>query len=109
MPKDIRIDTKYLAGAVSEKDLDGIFAEVKKAHECIQDKSGPGSEYLGWIDLPERITGELLSDIQKTADTLKETSDIIVVIGIGGSYLGAKALIDSIGDSPDRQYRGLSG
>lgn len=102
MPKNIRIDTKCLDGFVSDGDLDDILSEVKSAHGYLEDKNGPGSDYLGWQKLPEDTSPELIDDIQKTADSVKKISDVIVVIGIGGSYLGAKAAIDSIGVSPEK-------
>ena len=96
MGKAIKLDTKYLEGFVSESDLNDIFPEVEKAHLLLQDKTGPGNDFLGWLDLPVQVGEEVLSDIQECADKLSENSDVIIIIGIGGSYLGAKALMEML-------------
>lgn len=96
MKKNIRLDTEYLKGFVSGKDLDAIFSEVKRAHELLEKKSGPGKNFLGWMDLPEKATEGLLKAIEECAGKMKSNSDVIIVIGIGGSYLGARAAIEML-------------
>jgi glucose-6-phosphate isomerase len=74
--------------------------EVEKNSKALHAKTGKGSDFLGWVHLPTSITEKELSDIEKTAAKLKAKKiDIMVVIGIGGSYLGAKAVIDALSDS----------
>ncbi|MCK4852154.1 MAG: glucose-6-phosphate isomerase [Candidatus Omnitrophica bacterium] len=94
MEQDLRLDTGYLEGFVSENDLGSIFPEVKKAHALLTDRTGPGNDFLGWMDLPESTTADMLGDIEECADRMKRNSDIVIIIGIGGSYLGAKAAIE---------------
>ena len=65
--------------------------QIEKLHH----KTGPGNDFLGWVDLPSSITEEQVKDIETTATSLREKVNILVVIGIGGSYLGAKAVIDA--------------
>ncbi|MGB2598929.1 MAG: glucose-6-phosphate isomerase [Candidatus Omnitrophota bacterium] len=96
MSKDLVLDTKYMEGFVSDKDLDGIFPEVEKAHSFLAEKNGPGNDLLGWLDLPEEITKDLLKDIEETSRSFISNSDAVIVIGIGGSYLGAKAAIEAL-------------
>ncbi len=71
------------------------FPEVLKAVKKIEDASGEGCEYLGWLDLPTRYDNDEFRDIIKISDEIKEEADILLVIGIGGSYLGARCAIES--------------
>ena len=100
MGKDLKLDTKYLEGFVSSGDLKGIYGDLEKAHKLLMKKSGPGNDFLGWVDLPERMHNELIGDIERTADTLRQNSDVIIMIGIGGSYLGGRAVIEAL-SAPD--------
>jgi glucose-6-phosphate isomerase len=76
------------------------YADETKAHlEALYQKTGKGNDFLGWVKLPTSITFEELKDIQQTADRFKKDCEIVVVIGIGGSYLGAKAVIDALSDN----------
>ncbi|WP_391118232.1 glucose-6-phosphate isomerase [Psychrobacillus sp. L3] len=70
--------------------------KLKAIHHGIHTKSAEGAEYLGWVDWPSTINQELLEDIKKTAKHIRSTSDVLVVIGIGGSYLGSKAVIEAL-------------
>ena len=92
MEKRLKLDTQYLEGFVSSGDLEGIFPEVEKAHAFLAKRNGPGKEFLGWMDIPENIDEELVEDIEKTAADLNHISDAIIIIGIGGSYLGARSI-----------------
>ena len=102
MAENLKYDTTFLKGFVSEDDLGEIYPEVEKTHSLLLGKTGPGKEYLGWMDLPETISEELLDDIEKTANVLRTNSDAIVVIGIGGSYLGGKSAIETLAAKEDR-------
>ncbi len=83
------IDERYLS---QEKALDDA---IRKAHKMLKEKSGEGSEYTGWFDLPIRLDQDMLESIEETAKRLREL-DVLLVIGIGGSYLGAKAVIEGL-------------
>jgi len=81
-----------------------IFAQEAKAKECIaslHNGTGKGNDFLGWLHLPSSISEADMNDIQTTADKLRNKCEIVVVIGIGGSYLGAKAVIDAIAGTFD--------
>jgi len=77
---------------------DKLFMEehLKDAHDALIRKTGPGADFLGWADLPESYDIDEVSRIKKAAEKIKRDSDAFIVIGIGGSYLGAKAVIDAI-------------
>jgi len=96
MQKQLKLDTKYLKGFIEEKDLRGISSEIETAHMLLEKQKGPGKEFLGWMDLPEEIDEALLKNIEDTAAELNHNSDAIIIIGIGGSYLGARATIETL-------------
>jgi len=78
---------------------DKIFSyqnEILNHHKAILDKTGMGNDFLGWVDLPSNMSEEMLDSIEKTAATIRKKADIFVVIGIGGSYLGARAVIEAL-------------
>ena len=90
----IHVDISNIWGELSLSDLLSIEAELSAAHMTVTDRSGAGSEFLGWLDLPDRApTAEHLR-ILAAAHRIRETSDVLVVIGIGGSYLGPRAAIE---------------
>lgn len=95
----INIDKIY--GTVSAADVAALKGEMEQGNRMLQDGSGKGSDFLGWVNLPESITSEELKTIRKCADNLASLADVILVIGIGGSYLGAKAVIEALSNSFD--------
>ncbi|MBE6827461.1 MAG: glucose-6-phosphate isomerase [Ruminococcaceae bacterium] len=90
----VKLNTKYLNGFVSEEDFKAISDEVKNADRLLREKSGEGSDFLGWIDLPVNYDRDEFERIKKAAAKIKADSKVLVVIGIGGSYLGARAAIE---------------
>jgi len=99
--KIITLNIDKTSGFVSREQ---VFAQAQKAKECIaalHDKSGKGNDFLGWLDLPSSITDAEIKDIQATANHLRANCEVVVVVGIGGSYLGAKAVIDALSGSFD--------
>lgn len=92
----INIDKIY--GTVSAADVAALKGEMEQGNRMLQDGSGKGSDFLGWVNLPESITSEELKTIRKCADNLVSLADVILVIGIGGSYLGAKAVLEALSD-----------
>ena len=92
----INIDKIY--GTVSAADVAALKGEMEQGNRMLQDGSGKGSDFLGWVNLPESITSEELKTIRKCADNLASLADVILVIGIGGSYLGAKAVLEALSD-----------
>ena len=86
--------SKVLDKFVAPHEVENLQAQVTVADEMIRKGTGPGADFLGWRDLPENYDREEFDRILKAAEKIKEESDVLVVIGIGGSYLGAKAAID---------------
>lgn len=103
MTKAIQLDTKYLKDFVSEEDLAAIFPEVKNAHSLLVSKRGLGKDFLGWIDLPVNTSKDTLKEIEECAEQMKGCSDLIVIVGIGGSYLGARAAIEMLASDEGRE------
>ncbi len=92
----IKLDSRYLKGFVEGHELEAIAPQVKAAHEMLLDKSGLGNDFLGWIDLPENYDKEEFQRIKAAAEKIKKDSEVLIVIGIGGSYLGARAVIEAL-------------
>ena len=81
--------------------LTGRVDALTKAHEMLREGNGPGGDYTGWVKLPEDYDKEEFARILAAAERIRNQSEILVVIGIGGSYLGARAVIDLLGAAPD--------
>ncbi len=92
----VKCNGKYLKPFVKDEEVKIIFEQVKLAHNMLCDKNGPGNDFLGWLDLPVNYDKEEFARIQKAAKKIQSDSDILIVIGIGGSYLGARAVIEAI-------------
>lgn len=92
---DITKATHFLkAGAV-----EAYEPQVKAAQEALENGTCPGNDFLGWLHLPSSITTDFLDEVQAVANTLREKCEVVVVAGIGGSYLGARAVIEALGNS----------
>lgn len=89
-----KIIDKYLNGFVREDEYAGIEAQVKAAHTALHNGTGLGNDFIGWVDLPTNYDKEEFARIKKAAEKIKKDTDVFVVIGIGGSYLGARAAIE---------------
>lgn len=90
----LKLEDKYLDGFVSAHEYAGIEHSVKAAHQSLTERTGLGNDFLGWVNLPENYDKEEFSRIKAAAERIKKNSDIFIVIGIGGSYLGARAAIE---------------
>ena len=97
----VTLNAKYLEPFVHEGELQAILPQVEAAHRTIHEKSGPGNDFLGWLDLPVNYDREEFDRILKAAQKIRSHSQVLVVIGIGGSYLGARALQQSGGRAAD--------
>ncbi|RZI49308.1 glucose-6-phosphate isomerase [Lactococcus kimchii] len=95
----IKFDYSKLAPFVAENELDEIQWQIDGAAKLLHEGKGAGSDYIGWIDLPEDYDKEEFARIQKAAKKIQSDSEVLVVIGIGGSYLGARAAIDFLNNS----------
>ncbi|MDD2799663.1 MAG: glucose-6-phosphate isomerase [Bacteroidales bacterium] len=98
---NISLNISKAFGFVSEEKVAAYESQVKACNEMLHNGSGKGNDFLGWLNLPSSITDAELSDIEETAHSLRSRCEIVVVIGIGGSYLGAKAVIDAFSNSFD--------
>ena len=90
----IKVDISNIWGELSLPDLLAAEKEVFAAHMLLTDKNGPGNDFLGWLNLPVEAETEEIRRIRAAAKTIRENSDVFVVIGIGGSYLGPRAAIE---------------
>ncbi len=79
---------------ISQQEIDSMCDIVENAKDLLVSKSGAGNDFLGWIDLPIDYDKEEFDRIKKAAEKIKSDSDVLLVIGIGGSYLGARAAIE---------------
>lgn len=113
----LKLNTKYLKDFINPDELAGIKAQVESAAESLHNKTGLGNDFLGWVNLPTDYDKEEFARIKAAAEKIKSNSDILVVIGIGGSYLGARAAIELLKsplynnmkkDTPDIYYVGNS-
>ena len=92
----LKVDFKRLEGFVEEYELKYMDHLVKASHDMLYEKKGPGNDFLGWMDLPENYDKKEYDRILKASEKIKNDSDVLIVIGIGGSYLGAKAAIEML-------------
>ena len=90
----LKLNDKYMKDFVSASDLLGIADEVKAAHAKLLARNGEGNDFLGWIDLPKNYDKEEFARIKVAAEKIKKSCDVFIVIGIGGSYLGSRAVIE---------------
>lgn len=113
----LKLNTKYLKDFVNADEMTGIKAQIEAAAQSLHSKTGLGNDFLGWVDLPTAYDKDEFARIKAAAERIKANSDILIVIGIGGSYLGARAAIELLKsplynnmkkDTPDIYYVGNS-
>lgn len=92
----LKLNDKYVKNFIDDNDLKAISAEVEAAHRKINERNGEGADFLGWVDLPVNYDREEFERIKKAAAKIKADSKALVVIGIGGSYLGARAAVEFV-------------
>ncbi|MBE6531326.1 MAG: glucose-6-phosphate isomerase [Ruminococcaceae bacterium] len=113
----LKLNEKYIRPFVDEKELASIQSEISAAHKVLLDGSGEGNDFLGWVDLPKNYDKEEFARIKVAAEKIKKSCDVFVVIGIGGSYLGSRAVIEFLNsplyntlkkDTPDVYFAGCN-
>ncbi len=113
----VKLIDRYVGELVTPADIEQITPEVKKAAQVLESKTGEGNDFLGWLTLPTDYDKEEFARIKKAAAKIKSDSEVLIVIGIGGSYLGARAAIEFIKspnynvmkkDTPDIYFSGNS-
>ena len=92
----IKLNSKYIENMVTAADLESISAKAVESMHTLMDGTGEGNDKLGWVTLPTNYNKEEFDRIKKAADYIQHNADALVVIGIGGSYLGARAVIESL-------------
>jgi len=111
----LKLDIKKTSDFVSEKELEAFLPRLDAAHDTLVNGTGDGADFLGWLRLPENIDAEEYARIKKCAKKIREDSEVLVVVGIGGSYLGARAAIEFVKspiynnlkkDTPDIYFAG---
>lgn len=99
---NVQIDKIFApASALTPADIQALKPEIEQAHAWLHNGQGRGSDFLGWVNLPSSITSAQLDEIEAVAGTLRAEADLIIAVGIGGSYLGAKAVLEALGGSFD--------
>ena len=93
----ILLDVTHTESFLAPQSVDALAPRIAAAAADLAARRGPGSDFLGWLDLPANITPAELESCEKAAATARQDSDAVVVIGIGGSYLGARAVLDALG------------
>ena len=97
--KNITLDMTKASCFLAEGAVAAFEPKVKAAQEALENGTCPGNDFLGWLHLPSSITPDFLAEIQACADTLRQNCEVVVVAGIGGSYLGARAVIEALSNS----------
>ena len=113
----IKLNDKLIKNFIREEDYKAIGAEVSAAYRMVAERSGAGNDFLGWVDLPVNYDKEEFTRIKAAAERIKKSCDVFIAIGIGGSYLGARAAIEFVKsplynnlkkDTPDIYFAGNS-
>ena len=97
--ENIKLDITKAASFLAEGAVKAFEPQVKAAQEALENGTCPGNDFLGWLHLPSSITPAFLDEVQSVADTLRQKCEVVVVAGIGGSYLGARAVIEALGNT----------
>ena len=113
----VRLNDTYIKPFINESELSALNTEIAAAHKTLLDGTGEGNDFLGWIDLPTNYDKEEYARIKAAAAKIQKTCDVFVVIGIGGSYLGARAVVEFLKspvynnlkkDTPDIYFSGCN-
>ena len=105
----LRLDLSKLEGVLSRDQIDAMASELEAAHAKLYDPTAPGSDFTGWVRLPENYDKDEFARIQKAAAKIRQDSQVLVVVGIGGSYLGARAALEVFpSDGPEICFVGCS-
>ena len=96
---NLKIDYSKTLNFISKKEIDSLQNEIDKCYFELINKTGKGNDFLGWVNLPEEIDKAFLDEIKKDAEFISNSAEVFVVIGIGGSYLGSRAIIEALNHS----------
>ena len=95
----LKINIDKVFGFVTKEQVYAYKSDIEKYNTALDDKTGKGNDFLGWVNLPSSITDSELKEIEEVAAKLKKEAEVVVVIGIGGSYLGAKCVVEALSHS----------
>lgn len=95
----IIVEDKYVKSFVNDNEIKYLRDNIESCHKELEEKTGAGNDFLGWVDLPRNYNKEEFAKILVASSAIRANSDVLVVIGIGGSYLGARAVIEMLGSS----------
>ena len=95
----ISLNIEKTFGFISKDSVAAYEAQVKAAQEALENGTGKGNDFLGWLHLPSSISQEHLAELKATAEVLRDNCEVVIVAGIGGSYLGARAVIEALSNS----------
>jgi glucose-6-phosphate isomerase len=95
----LKINVDKVFGFVSKETVYGYKSEIEKFNTALDDKTGKGNDFLGWVNLPSSISENDIKEIESVAATFKKETEVVVVVGIGGSYLGAKCVLEALSHS----------
>ncbi len=90
----LKLNDKLVSEFISNDELTNMNEYVKLAHAAVENKTGAGNDFLGWVNLPSEYDKDEFARIKQAAKKIQDQAEILIVIGIGGSYLGAKAVMD---------------
>ena len=111
----LKLNDHYLQKFIRPEEYKNIQPSIDAAHKQLVERTGAGNDYLGWVDLPQNYDKEEFARIKVAAQKIRTSCDVLIVIGIGGSYLGARAVIEFMngqqynqvnGNAPDIYYAG---
>jgi glucose-6-phosphate isomerase len=92
----LTLDISHVFNFINRNEINLLQKEITSAHRMLIEKTGQGNDFLGWVNLPNEIDEKLFNDIAGDAQKIKDTAEIFVVVGIGGSYLGSRAVIEAL-------------
>ena len=99
--KNISLDINKALGVITNEQITAQASNANACNTTLENGTGLGNDYLGWLHLPSSISEAELTEIENTANVLREKCEVVVAIGIGGSYLGTKAVVEALNNSFD--------
>ena len=94
--EDIKLDISRVYQFISQEEISQLSQETLAAQQTLYQGDGKGNDYLGWLHLPKEITADMIDGMEQAVAGLREKTEVLVVVGIGGSYLGARAVNDAL-------------
>ncbi|MBF0484871.1 MAG: hypothetical protein HQL25_09245 [Candidatus Omnitrophica bacterium] len=94
----LSLNKDNLKGFVDQKEIERLVPQIQKAHKDLHNKTGLGNDYVGWVNLPSSIPDRFIKELEELGKKVRENSDCLISIGIGGSYLGIRAAIEFLRD-----------